>query len=161
MYIPFSVSCVLFVCECVFCYCHRVSTQLLLNTHNGSKRFAIPKWLRTTFVGEDKVNKYSLKFGNYKIFKFFLSNVRKKIHVMKPTWCTIYLQSIPSLYSYLYIWPTDCQLKHTTRIVRLKRGGTSLREKTGFKRKQANGVGAQLMKRERQVTACTAFLPCY
>jgi hypothetical protein len=34
-------------------------------------------------------------------------------------------------------------------IVRLKRGGTSLREKAGFKVKQANGVGTQLMKRER------------
>jgi hypothetical protein len=37
-------------------------------------------------------------------------------------------------------------------IVRLKRGGTSLREKAGFKGKQSNGVGTQLMKRERQVT---------
>jgi hypothetical protein len=46
-------------------------------------------------------------------------------------------------------------------IVRLKRGGTSLREKVGFKGKQANGVGTQLMKRERQITACTALLPCY
>jgi hypothetical protein len=45
-------------------------------------------------------------------------------------------------------------------IVRLKRGGTSLREKAGIKGKQANGVGTQLMKRERQVTACTALLPC-
>jgi hypothetical protein len=43
----------------------------------------------------------------------------------------------------------------------MKRGGTSLREKAGFKGKQANGVGNQLMKRERQVTACTALLPCY
>jgi hypothetical protein len=38
-------------------------------------------------------------------------------------------------------------------IVRLKRGGTSLRETAGFKGKQANRVGDQLMKRERQVTA--------
>jgi hypothetical protein len=44
-------------------------------------------------------------------------------------------------------------------IVRLKRGGTSLRENAGFKGKQANGVGTQLMKRE--ITACTALLPCY
>jgi hypothetical protein len=46
-------------------------------------------------------------------------------------------------------------------IVPLKRGGTSLREKAGFKGRQANGVGTQLMKRDRQVTACTALLPCY
>jgi hypothetical protein len=46
-------------------------------------------------------------------------------------------------------------------IVRLKRGGTSLREKAGFKGKQANGVGTQPMKREKEVTACTALLPCY
>jgi hypothetical protein len=46
-------------------------------------------------------------------------------------------------------------------IVRLKRGGTSLCEKAGFKGKQANRVGNQLMKRERQVTACTELLPCY
>jgi hypothetical protein len=46
-------------------------------------------------------------------------------------------------------------------IVRSKRGGTSLREKAGFKGKQANGVGTQLMKRDRQITACTALLPCY
>jgi hypothetical protein len=45
--------------------------------------------------------------------------------------------------------------------VRLKHGGTSLREKAGFKGKQANGVGTQLMKRERQVTDCTTLLPCY
>jgi hypothetical protein len=51
---------------------------------------------------------------------------------------------------------------NTTRcIVRLKRGGTSLREKAGFKGKQANGVGTQLMKRDKEVTACTALLPCY
>jgi hypothetical protein len=50
---------------------------------------------------------------------------------------------------------------HYVAIVRLKRGGTSLREKAGFKGKQANGVSTQLMKRERQVTACTALLPCY
>jgi hypothetical protein len=51
--------------------------------------------------------------------------------------------------------------QRTVGIVRLKRGGTSLREKAGFKGKQANGVGTQLMKREKQVTACTALLPCY
>jgi hypothetical protein len=45
--------------------------------------------------------------------------------------------------------------------VRLKRNGPNLREKEGFKEKQANGVGTQLMKKERQVTACTALLPCY
>jgi hypothetical protein len=43
-------------------------------------------------------------------------------------------------------------------IVRLKRGGTSLRENAGFKGKQANVVGTQLMKTERQVTP---LLPCY
>jgi hypothetical protein len=37
--------------------------------------------------------------------------------------------------------------------VRLKRGGTSLREKAGFKGKQANEVGTQLMKRERSQLA--------
>jgi hypothetical protein len=36
----------------------------------------------------------------------------------------------------------------TVCIVRLKRSGTSLREKAGFNGKQANGVGTQLMKRE-------------
>jgi hypothetical protein len=46
-------------------------------------------------------------------------------------------------------------------IVRLKREGTSLREKAGFKGKQSNGVGTQLMKRERQVIACTELLQCY
>jgi hypothetical protein len=53
-----------------------------------------------------------------------------------------------------YLLSSEC-------IVRLKRGGTSLREKAGFKGKQANGVGTQLMKGDRQVTACTALLPCY
>jgi hypothetical protein len=38
-------------------------------------------------------------------------------------------------------------------IVRLKRGGTSLREKAGFKGKQANGVGTQLMKKDRSQLA--------
>jgi hypothetical protein len=37
--------------------------------------------------------------------------------------------------------------------VRLKRGGTSLREKAGFKGKQANGVDTQLMKRDRSQLA--------
>jgi hypothetical protein len=46
-------------------------------------------------------------------------------------------------------------------IVRLKHGGTSLREKAGFKGKQANGVGTQLMKRDRRVTACTMLLLRY
>jgi hypothetical protein len=32
IYVPFSVSCELFVCKCVKYYCHRVSTQLQLNT---------------------------------------------------------------------------------------------------------------------------------
>jgi hypothetical protein len=49
----------------------------------------------------------------------------------------------------------------TSGIVRLKCGGTSLREKAGFKGKQPNGVGTQLMKRERQIIACTALLPRY
>jgi hypothetical protein len=31
MYVPFSEFCVLFVCECVLYYCHRVTTQLQLN----------------------------------------------------------------------------------------------------------------------------------
>jgi hypothetical protein len=33
MYVPFSVFCVLFVCNCVLYYCHRVSTQLQLNIY--------------------------------------------------------------------------------------------------------------------------------
>jgi hypothetical protein len=37
--------------------------------------------------------------------------------------------------------------------LRLKRDGTSLREEAGVKGKLANGVGTQLMKSERQVTA--------
>jgi hypothetical protein len=41
----------------------------------------------------------------------------------------------------------------------LKGDGTSLREEAGVKGKQANGVGTQLMKRERQVTACPPLLP--
>jgi hypothetical protein len=34
MYVPFSVFCVLFVCNCVPYYCHRVSTQLKLKVNN-------------------------------------------------------------------------------------------------------------------------------
>jgi hypothetical protein len=49
--------------------------------------------------------------------------------------------------------PSDGQLQSATRIVRLKRGGTSLREKAGFKGKQANEVGTQLMKRDRSQLA--------
>jgi hypothetical protein len=41
----------------------------------------------------------------------------------------------------------------------LKCGGTQLREEGGLKGKQANGVGTQLMKRKRQVRACSALLP--
>jgi hypothetical protein len=33
MYVPFSVFCVLFVCKCVLCCFHRVSTQLRLNIY--------------------------------------------------------------------------------------------------------------------------------
>jgi hypothetical protein len=43
--------------------------------------------------------------------------------------------------------------------MRLKRDGTSLCEKAEVKGKQANGVGTQLMKRERQVSAGPALLP--
>jgi hypothetical protein len=43
--------------------------------------------------------------------------------------------------------------------LRLKRGGTQLREEGGLKGKQANGVGTQLMKRKRQVRACPELLP--
>jgi hypothetical protein len=43
--------------------------------------------------------------------------------------------------------------------VRLKRGGTQLRDEGGLKGKQANGVGTQLMKRKSQVRACPALLP--
>jgi hypothetical protein len=43
--------------------------------------------------------------------------------------------------------------------VRLKRGGTQLREEGRLKGKQANDVGSQLMKRKRQVRACPALLP--
>jgi hypothetical protein len=31
-----SMFCVLFVCKCVLYYCHRVSTQLLLNNNNNN-----------------------------------------------------------------------------------------------------------------------------
>jgi hypothetical protein len=34
MYVPFFVFSVLFVCNCVLYYCHRVSTQLQLNIYN-------------------------------------------------------------------------------------------------------------------------------
>jgi hypothetical protein len=43
--------------------------------------------------------------------------------------------------------------------LRLKRDGTSLREEAGVKGKPANGVGTQLMKRDRQITAGPALLP--
>jgi hypothetical protein len=43
--------------------------------------------------------------------------------------------------------------------VRLKRDGTSLREEVGEKGNPANGVGTQLMTRERQITAGPALLP--
>jgi hypothetical protein len=50
-------------------------------------------------------------------------------------------------------------LNVSTFGVRLKRGGTQLREEGGLKGKQANGVGTQLMKRKGQVRACPALLP--
>jgi hypothetical protein len=37
MYDPFSVFCVLFVCKCVLCCCHRVLTQLQLNIQDAYK----------------------------------------------------------------------------------------------------------------------------
>jgi hypothetical protein len=39
---------------------------------------------------------------------------------------------------------------HTVGRLRLKRDGTSLREEAGVKGKPANGVGTQLMKREKK-----------
>jgi hypothetical protein len=68
--------------------------------------------------------------------------------------------------SELNTWILDVSLytstyKINSGIVRLKRDGPCLREEAGFKGKQANGVGTQLMKRKREVTACTALLPCY
>jgi hypothetical protein len=33
---PSSVFCVLFVCQCVLYYCHRLSTQLQLNNNNNN-----------------------------------------------------------------------------------------------------------------------------
>jgi hypothetical protein len=46
------------------------------------------------------------------------------------------------------------------RVVRLKRGGTSLREKAGFKGETGEWSGYP-PNEKRQVTACTALLPCY
>jgi hypothetical protein len=43
--------------------------------------------------------------------------------------------------------------------LRSKRDGTNLGEEAGVKEKPVNGVGTQLMKRERQVTAGPALLP--
>jgi hypothetical protein len=38
------------------------------------------------------------------------------MRVMKPIWCTVYLQFIQSLYLYMFrVWPADSQLKRTTR----------------------------------------------
>ena len=43
--------------ESKFCLMYIILKKIFINDHKGSKRFAIPRWLRTTGFGEDKANR--------------------------------------------------------------------------------------------------------